>query len=61
MEIVIRQYWHHGRYGTEITQTFQSDIVPPIGALIQDSLFKDPHEHKVADVTIDYAQNICYV
>lgn len=61
MEIIIKQYWHHGRYGREITKTFESDIVPPIGALIEDSLFKDPNECKVVDVTINYTENTCYV
>lgn len=40
MEIIIKQYWHHGRYGKIITKRFQSEIIPPIGSLIEDPLFK---------------------
>lgn len=42
-------------------KTFESNVIPHKGDFITDSCFKDPYEHEVIEVIIDYQENKCYV
>jgi hypothetical protein len=44
-----------------IHKTFDSEIIPRVGDLIEDSVWKDPYEYKVSEVTINYQNDTCYV
>lgn len=44
-----------------IYKDFESNIIPHKGDFISDTCFKDPYEHEVIDVVIDYQQNECGV
>lgn len=35
-------------------KTFESNVIPHKGDQIADSVFKDPYEYEVVDVTINY-------
>lgn len=45
----------------QITKTFESDIIPHTGDYICDSVWKDPYEQEVLQVTINYQESECYV
>ena len=40
---------------------YDSPIIPSVGMKIEDSLWKDPGEYDVLEVTINYEENYCYV
>ncbi|NFI05958.1 hypothetical protein FC959_16620 [Clostridium botulinum] len=44
-----------------MNKEFESDIIPHAGDKIGDSVWKDPYEHEVIEVVINYQENICYV
>ena len=44
-----------------LEKEINSDIIPNIGMTVEDSLWKDPGEYKVADVVINYQENCCYI
>lgn len=44
-----------------IYKEFESDVVPHKGDYISDSCFKDPYEHEVVEVIINYRENECTV
>lgn len=44
-----------------IYKYFDSAVIPHKGDLITDSLYKDPNEHEVVEVVIDYQNNECLV
>jgi hypothetical protein len=44
-----------------ISKEFQSNIIPHKGDMIGDSVWKDPYEHEVDEVIIDYSQDTCFV
>lgn len=45
----------------QIHKIFESNIIPHKGDKIADSFFKDPYEYEVADCTIDYQDDKCYI
>lgn len=40
---------------------FESDVIPHKGDFYTDSAFKDPYEHEITQVTIDYKNDVCSV
>lgn len=44
-----------------ITKSIESDAIPHKGDYIEDSLYKDPYEYEVTNVTLNYQENCCYV
>ncbi|NGU29031.1 hypothetical protein [Clostridium perfringens] len=44
-----------------MTKEFESPVIPHGGDKIADSVWKDPYEHNVSEVIIDYSDNTCYV
>lgn len=44
-----------------ITKSIESDAIPHKGDYIEDSLYKDPYEYEVTNVTLNYQENYCYV
>lgn len=44
-----------------IEKSFESNIIPHKGDFINDSLWKDPYEYEIGQVTIDYSKNSCEV
>ena len=40
---------------------YDSEIIPRVGASIEDPIWKDPGEYQVKNVTINYSSNECYV
>lgn len=44
-----------------MTKEFESPVIPHVGDKIADSVWKDPYEHNVLEVTIDYSTDKCYV
>lgn len=64
MKIILRQYV--GIKGKELTnrgisKEFESNVVPHVGMFIADIAFKDPYEHEVEEVIINYGDDTCYV
>lgn len=43
------------------TKEYESDIMPVVGAEIEDSFWKDPGEYQITGFTISYQENACYV
>ncbi len=43
------------------TKEYVSNIMPAVGACIEDPFWKDPYEYKIMEVTINYYDNSCYV
>lgn len=39
----------------------KNDIIPRKGDSIEDSLWKDPGEYEVIDITLNYQEDFCYV
>jgi hypothetical protein len=44
-----------------IKKHFESNIIPHVGDMIEDPLYKDPYEMAVTEVIINYNDNICTV
>lgn len=44
-----------------ITKSIESNAIPHKGDYIADSLYKDPYEYEVTNVTLNYQENYCYV
>lgn len=44
-----------------IRKEFETNIIPHVGDSIGDSVWKDPSEHKVVEVIINYQEDECYV
>jgi len=49
------------RFPYQWSKVYESNVIPSVGMKIEDSLWKDPTEYEVKDVTINYADDICYV
>lgn len=43
------------------SKTYESDIFPVVGTVVEDPLWKDPGEYKITGVSISYYENACYV
>ena len=43
------------------SKEYESDIMPVVGAEVEDPLWKDPYEYKITGFTINYYDNSCYV
>lgn len=43
------------------SKEYISDIMPVVGAEVEDCLWKDPGEYKITGYTINYEDNSCYV
>ena len=40
---------------------YDSTVIPRVGDMIEDPIWKDPGEYEVRNVTINYYENECYV
>lgn len=49
------------KFPCQWSKVYESNVVPSIGTKIEDSLWKDPTEYEVKEVTINYAEDSCYV
>jgi len=43
------------------SKEYVSDIMPVVGAEVEDPLWKDPGEYKITGFTISYYENSCFV
>lgn len=43
------------------SKEYESDIMPVVGAEVEDPLWKDPYEYKITGFSISYYENCCYV
>lgn len=43
------------------SKEYESNIMPVVGAEIEDPLWKDPGAYKITGFTISYYENACYV
>lgn len=46
---------------TNIMKKFESNVIPHKGDYIEDSVWKDPFEYQVEEITINYEESECYV
>ena len=44
-----------------VSKEYESDIMPVVGAIVEDPLWKDTDEYKITDFSICYYDNSCYV
>ncbi len=64
MKIVLRQYVGiKGKNYTNrgVSKTFENNVIPHVGMFIADSAYKEPYEHEVEEVVVNYDDNTCYV
>ena len=40
---------------------YEHNVIPRKGDFVEDSLWKEPGEYEVTEVTINYQENYCYV
>lgn len=64
LNIIIRQYVgikgkNHTYRG--VSKEFESNVIPHAGMFIADSAYKEPYEHVVEEVIVNYDDNACYV
>jgi hypothetical protein len=49
------------QYGNSVSKEYESDIMPIVGIMVEDPLWKDPYEYEIKEVTINYYDNSCFV
>ncbi|MDU7365406.1 hypothetical protein [Clostridium sp.] len=64
MNVVLSQViglktWNKGCF--TMRKEFDTNIIPHVGDSIGDSVWKDPYEHKVMEVIINYQENKCLI
>lgn len=63
MKIIITQYVEieNDRFPHCLTKCIESTVIPNIGVSIEDPVWKEPYDYKVAEVMINYNEDCCYV
>lgn len=63
MKIILSQvaYEEGDKWPHPFSKEFNHTVIPQVGNIISDSLWKDPYEYEVVEVNINYQQDECYI
>ena len=63
MKVIISQtvFFDGENFPSNWENGYDSTVIPRVGDMIEDPIWKDPGEYEVRNVTINYYANECYV